>query len=583
MKTLLRFVVGLCVLLQCSLSFFCNSEQVSAQQIQRKYYRQKSASDVPFYGLTRTIPPIFVQGNIEDKTRSPFRYSKLRFAPVKILGKVVNMPEVCKEPPHLFPQTLNRKKPLLKEHITRTSIGAVVELESAYGIYNTFIGRLQHGTQFKGANYSLSGHWEKTDGAQRGDQEENIAASLKVDWDISKSSTVSLKSAYFQSDIALPQLSGNKRHKKSAIQLLAELQVNFDPTIDLSTALSGEQAHFSEHDDVTFAMNSYGGQLHFRYLWSAKNTLSVDSAGYWEEYFQEDEHFENRYYGTSTLLNSVALHDNIALDAGMQFDYYHSEDLPHTEYLIAPVVTTRFHLFRNTTLYVTYHPKLKFPRFTDLYIRKLYTTVNPELYSEKVRHYVESGIKQRFGEALAFNVGFFYHENENVILQIDENSDNILEYAQLGSTDFIGVKANLQMNYLEQFVQNITYTYTKHHIFSGQDIHRLEDDAYNEILPYQPNHKVDASIYWMTPFGLAIDFNGTYISEQYRNRYSDQRLIGKRFFLSVDITQHITDNFQVFLLGRNLTDTNTYDIIPILDSEEITSARLFLGGFRLRF
>lgn len=581
MKTPLRFVAALCVLLLCSLFFLLTSERVSAQYIQRRYYRKKSTTELPFYGLTRSVSTVSLLSPIEEENRDPFSYSKLRFAPVKILGRVVQTPKLLKELPDT--SRASKRKKILPGETGKLHTGIIVELESAYGIYNTFIGRLQHGTQFKGANYSISGHWEKTDGEYGGDKEENIAASMKVDWDISKSSTVSLNSSYFQSDIALPQLSGNKRHEKSAIQLLAELQVNFEPNIDLSTALSGEQARFSDHNAVTFEMNSYGGQFQVKQLWSAKNTLSFHSAGYWEEYFQENEHIENRYYGTSTLINSFAMHDNFTIDAGIQFDYYHSEDLYHTEYLIAPVVTTRFHFLRNTTFYITYHPHLKFPRFTNLYIRKLYTTVNPELYSEKERHYVESGIHQRFGDALSFNIGFFYHENEDVILQIDENSDNILEYDQLGSTDFIGVRANVQMNYLEQFVQNITYTYTKHNIFSGQDIHHLEGDAYNEILPYQPNHQVHASIYWMTPFGLAIDFNGTYISEQFRNRYRDQRRIGKRFFLNVDITQHITDNFQVFLLGRNLTDTNTYDIIPILDSEEITSSQLFIGGIRLRF
>jgi hypothetical protein len=581
MKMPLRLVAALCVLLHCSLFFLLNSEQVSAQYIQRRYYRKRSTTELPFYGLTRTVSIVSLLSPIEDEKRDPFSYSKLRFAPVKILGRVVQTPKLFKE----FPDTsrASKRKKILPGETRKPHTGVIVELESAYGIYNTFIGRLQHGTQFKGAHYYISGHWEKTDGEYGGDKEENIAASMKVDWDISKSSTVSLNSSYFQSDIALPQLSGNKRHEKSAIQLLAELQVNFEPNIDLSTALSGEQARFSDHNDVTFEMNSYGGQFQVKQLLSAKNTLGFHSAGYWEEYFQENEHIENRYYGTSTLINSFAMHDNFTIDAGIQFDYYHSEDLHHTEYLIAPVVTTRFHFLRNTTLYITYHPHLKFPRFTDLYIRKLYTTVNPELYSEKERNYVESGIHQRFGDALSFNIGFFYHENEDVILQIDENSDNILEYDQLGSTDFIGVRANLQMNYLEQFVQNITYTYTKHNIFSGQDIHRLEGDAYNEILPYQPNHQVHASIYWMIPFGLAIDFNGTYVSEQFRNRYRNQRRIGKRFFLNVDITQHITDNFQVFLLGRNLTDTNTYDIIPILDTEEITSSQLFIGGIRFRF
>ncbi len=84
--------------------------------------------------------------------------------------------------------------------------------------------------------------------------------------------------------------------------------------------------------------------------------------------------------------------------------------------------------------------------------------------------------------------------------------------------------------------------------------------ALEDHLTYQPNHQVQASVYWSTPFGLSLDFYGTYISEQYRNGEPQYR-IGKRFFLDMTLTQKITDRIQVYVIGRNLTDTNTYDII----------------------
>jgi hypothetical protein len=457
----------------------------------------------------------------------------------------------------------------------------VLELESAYGIYDTLVGRLQHGTQFKGAHYAMQGHWERTQGAQGHDPEENIAASVKVDWDISKRSTVSLGGSYFQSEIALPQLPGDQTHQKSAIQLTTGLQTNLETNTNVGLVLSGEYAALTDQDNVKYTLNSYGSQLTLKQLWSAKNTLSFHATGYWDRHAKEDDRFEERYYGAGTLLNSYVMYNNFAFDAGIRFDYYHSEDWHDTEYLIAPIVTTRLQLFRNTTLYATYQPHLTVPRFTDLYIRKLYTTVNPALRFEKDRYYVESGLSQTFGEAVSFNVGFFYRESTHSFFQIDANHDNILEYDQLGSASFQGIKANLQMNYREQFVQSITYTYTHSNVLSSQ---HTGDTLQDEILPYQPNHQVQASLYWTTPFGMVIECNGTYISEQFRNWHGGERnRIGKRFFVNVEITQKITDNLQVFLLGRNLTDTNTYDIIPILDSEEITSSRLVIGGIRLRF
>jgi outer membrane receptor for ferrienterochelin and colicin len=144
----------------------------------------------------------------------------------------------------------------------------------------------------------------------------------------------------------------------------------------------------------------------------------------------------------------------------------------------------------------------------------------------------------------------------------------------------MGIKANLQMNFLEQFVQNVTYTYTTYKLLSQyQDSVNFQDD----ILTYQPTHQIQASLYWTTPFGLSFDVNGIYVSEQFRHTKAEDNRIGERFFLNVTLTQKLTDQLQIYLLGRNLTNTNIYDIIPILDSEEITSSQLFIGGVRFRF
>lgn len=584
MKTVLLRVVILLYIVCLSLLYHSRrgTGEAFAQPIQR-IFKGRYSSELPFFSLNKFL--LSTPAQIEDATRNStqLQQGKIRFMPGKILSRPLNTLEVSKETPQIS-RAFNRRKLLPKEPRKKTHTGIIVELESAYGLYDTFIGRFQHGTQFKGAHYYMQGHWEKTDGEYEDRSEENIAARIKVDVDLSKSSTISLNGSYFQSSVDLPQLQDVPQHRKSAIQMMAGWQVNFEGDTDADIQISGEQARFSDQDDATFEMSHYGSQFLIKHLWSTKNTLSLDSTVYWDEYLQEDEHFETRYYETGALVNSFALRNNVAVDTGIQFDYYHSEDLHYTDYLIAPTFTTRFRLLRNTTLYTTYHPRLEFPDFTELYIRKIYTTVNPELHSEKVRHYLESGINQRFGELFSLNIGLFYRESEDILLQIDENNDNILEYAQPGSARFMGIKSNLQMNFAEQFVQNITYTYTTYDLLSWQQFSLTDEDpALDDILPYQPNHQVQASVYWVTPLGFAIDFNGIYISEQFRNRQANQNRIGKRFFLNVELIQKISDKFQVFLLGRNLTNTDTYDIIPILDSEEITSSRLFIGGARLRF
>ncbi|MBD3305956.1 hypothetical protein GF339_06200 [candidate division KSB3 bacterium] len=550
-----------------------------AQPMQRRF-GWGAFSELPFLTLSRVLPASLWEE--ASRISAGRRVFKLRFRPGKVRGQSLGVTAVHKESPPLS-SALNRWKLLPRERRNKPQTGIVVEVESGYGLYDTFVGRVQHGTQFKGAHYSMQGHWEKTEGEGANQEEENIAASARVDWDISKTTILALHSSYFQSQIDLPQfVEDSSHHQKSAIEIIADLRVNFDPETDTNFLVSGEQAIFDAGTPGTFEMNRYRSQVVLNQLWSRKNTLRLDVTGAWDELWREGERLDTRYYGTASLINSFAMRDNFAVETGVVFEYYHAEDLPYTGNIIAPIFTTRFRLLPDTTLYTTYHPRLQFPDFVELYIRKIYTTVNPDLHAETVRHYLESGLTQRLGDAVSLNLGLFYQEREDLILQIDDNTDNLLEYIQAGSSRFMGVKTNLQMNFAEQFVQTISYTYTDYDLLSWESEMGVAEAGQRDVLPYFPHHQVQASLYWLTPLGLAIDCSGTYVSEQFRNRRSEHQRIGKRFFVHVTLTQKLTDTVQIFFLGRNLTGTDTYDIIPLLDSEEITSSRLFIAGLRLR-
>ena len=581
-KTVLRGIfLTLFVCLVPCLDMLLESPDVLAAPTLQPHIKRRNLVPLPFFSFSKSLS---AQADWGIRTHTPVQevQQKRQFVPGKISGRLLPPQSVQKELPR-FSRSLDRLKSLPAETRKKLQTGIVLELEAAYGFHHTFIGQLQHGTQFKGANYYMQGHWESTEGEGEGQREKRITGQIKVDWDVSKQSKFSLNSSYFQSSAALPQPQyPSAKHKKSAIELIAGWQWNIETDTDLFLAWMGELATFDDQEKSRFEMNRHGAQLTLKHLWPPKNMLLLDSVGSWEITRQDDSRIDTRYYYTGTLLNSFALSDAFAVEAGVTFDYYHSKEGSATDYLVAPVFTTRFRLFRNTNLYTTYHPRLLIPDFTDLYIKKLYTVLNPELHAEKIRHALETGIQQRFGEAVSLNIGLFYREREAVTLQIDDNHDNLLEYIQPGSARFMGIKANLQMNFLEQLVQNITYTYTTYKILDWNHVAFSDQFLDEDRLTYQPNHQVQASVYWATPFGLSLDFHGIYISEQYRNGDPQDR-IGKRFFLNMTLTQKITEGFQVYVIGRNLTDTNTADIIPILDSEEITSSRLFVGGIRIRF
>ncbi len=552
---------------------------VSASQwsVQRHIVRP-SSSELPFLSL-------HFQAFSSERGRiaaAPFRQAKLRFVPGRILGRPVpiSFPQKANS---VFSSRENRRKRRPREPFKKPHTGIVVELEGGHGNHHTFIGRLQHGTQFKNAHYYLQGHWEKTNGKDRNKHEEILSGQVSFTADISKTVESATHGTYFHSEIELPQFSSRATHKKSAIALITELTTNITPETSASLLLSGERSEFIDHESRSCTMDRYGGQLEIKQHWDTQNTLKFLSKGFLELNQEEGERFDTKYHGTSTLTNVFTLYDTFTLEAGVLFDHYHSQEFQHTRYFIAPIATSRLRFFGNTTLFATYSPHLAIPDFNELYMQRLYTLINQELFAETVRHDFESGIQQRFGDQISLRVSFFYQEREDLLVQADTDHNNLLEYTQPGSASFMGIRANLQMNFLERLVQSTTYTYTRYDVTS---LHLPEADAdyfQDTILPYQPKHQVQASIYWLTPLGFAIDFNGIYQSEQHRSWQREQNRIGQRFFLNVALIQNITENLQIYLLGRNLIDTDIYDIIPMLDSREITSSQLFIGGVRGRF
>ncbi len=561
--------------------WMCCAEHAVAQSVQRVISRT-SSNALPWFRLRPELASSLSSSSFKPEKRTSASDTKLRFTPVRIRGPERIIAAVTKELPHVS-RTFDQKQRLPEPPGSDTRFGVRVELEAGYGDHETLVGYLRHGAQFQGAHYALTGHWERTQNTIPDKREENITTRLTCNIDLTDASSIMLDGGYTQSQVALPQLPGNASHIKSAIQTQAGYQANLTPTLYTAFTASWEDADFRDEHDIESAMMKYGGQFTLRKNWSGKNTLSVEANGGWEQLSQAQTTRATRYYASAALLNSFAMYDRFSLDTGVQLDYYHSEQVPHTNYHIAPIITARWQLFQNTSWYAEYHPRLKIPDFTDLYIRKLYTTVNPELHSEKQQHYIEVGFKQRVGEAFVVNVGGFYHESQDFIVQIDTNADHILEYDHMSSVDFLGVRANVQMNYRERLVQNITYTYTTHSIFSEQHASPSGDDFRNQILPYQPNHQVQAGLAWTLPLGLTIDVDGLYVSEQYRNRSKEQPPIGRRFFVNIEARQRISENISLFVAGRNVTDISTYDIIPWLNSEDITSSRLFLGGIRVRF
>jgi len=480
-------------------------------------------------------------------------------------------------------RTASRRKLRPEEHLPKEKIGITLDVDAGYGNGSTFISRLQHGTQFKGAHYALAAHWEQTDGTPAPQEEFALNSEVSLDIDLSKQGELRFDGSFFSSDRELSQFSEGSRQKKSAIQAVADLRVNVSTESPLFFTFSWERDTFTDYTGQEFLANHYRGDFTAKYLWGRRDTLTFQGSGIIQDVNEQDQNGEMTVIADTTLTNTFVWRDLVAFELGGRFAYSHAAEQNTTVSQFAPLSTLRLRLGETTTLYATYQTTLVTPLFSDLYIKTLYTTVNSSLSAETMRHIVESGIQQRFGKTTALNVAAFYRERDHLITLSDENLDGLLTYTQEASARFFGLKTGWQIHFLDQFVHTLSYTYTNYEVIDLDALLPSEQTFKTDLIPYQPHHVVEANVSWLAPVGFKMDISGLYVSEQYRNWQDATSTIGGRFLVNMAFSQRVTEWAQFYALIRNLTDTEASEISPFLDYEEVTSSRIFLGGIRLRF
>lgn len=575
MKAILRKILlfGACWNLFCA--FNMTPCYAASDALQRRFAAPYS-SDIPFLthprslrADTRTLSNDTADRNI---LYLPGGIMREEFSPL--------LPEKVRP---TLSRAASRRKLRPEERVPKEKTGVTLDVDAGYGNSETFISRLQHGTQFKGAHYTIAGHWEQTEGTSQPQEDQTFTGEVSLDADLSKQGELRLNGNVFFSDRELPQFSDGVRQKKSAIQAVAELRVNASTESPLTFSFGWERDTFADYTGQEFLANRYRSDLNAKYLWGRYNTLTYQGFGIMQDINQDEHDLEITVITESTLTNTFTWRDMIVFELGGRFDYSHAAEQNSTDSLFAPLAKFRLRVGETTTLYANYQPKLVTPLFSDSYIKTLYTSFDSGVSAETMRHVVESGIQQRFGKTAALNVALFYQDRKHLIALSDENLDYVLSYTQGASARFFGVKTALQIHFLEQFVHTLTYTYTDYEVISAGDLFSSSQEVDEHLLPYQPHHRVQANLSWLAPHGFKMDISGIYASEQYRNWQDRASTIDGRFLVNISLFQQMTEWAQAYALIRNVTDTAAHEISPLLNDEEVTSSRMLLGGIRLRF
>ena len=548
----------------------------ASHALQRRFAAPYS-SDIPFLAFPRSS-----HSGVNVSSPNAGSAQKIVYLPGGIMRGSFAPLALQKIRPALS-RAASRRKLRPEDRFPKEKTGITLDVDAGYGNGSTFISRLQHGTQFKGAHYTIEGHWEQTNGTPNPQEEQALTGEASLDVDLSKQGELRLKGNYFFSDRELPQFSDGSTEKKSAIQAVADLRVNASVESPLAFTFGWERDTFTDNADQEFLANRYRGDLVAKYLWGRYETITFQGSGLIQDVNREDDDSEFTAIADATLTNTFVWRDFVVFEFGGRFAYSHAAEQNATMSLFAPLSTFRLRFGETTTFYATYEPTLKTPLFSDLYINTLYTTVNSSLSSETMRHVVESGVQQRFGKTATLNVAAFYQDREDLIALSDKHLNYLLTYTQGASARIFGIKTGIQVHFLDQIVQTLTYTYTDYEVLSRGELLSSAQEFSPHLLPYQPRHQMQANVLWFAPHGFKMDISGMYVSEQYRNWQDEKATIGGRILVNISLSQMIREWAEIYALARNLTDTAAYEISPLLDNEEVTSSRMLLGGVRLRF
>ena len=159
----------------------------------------------------------------------------------------------------------------------------------------------------------------------------------------------------------------------------------------------------------------------------------------------------HRLYGTLTI-NQVHKFGKYNLGTGLSF-LYNSQYKLH--------ITGGFyinHLNKYWTKFFSINSALRLPTFTDLYYQGPSNKGNPYLQPEKSINF-ETGIKFH-KKQFSSGITFFYRIGKNTIDWVKKNPSDKWQPQNLTSLNTYGTELNLQKHFNNNFIKNISFSYT---------------------------------------------------------------------------------------------------------------------------
>jgi len=245
--------------------------------------------------------------------------------------------------------------------------------------------------------------------------------------------------------------------------------------------------------------------------------------------------------------NEISISEKLKLLAGLSWDiflqkYAYTGRMNPDVYTLNPLVAATYTFNENNSVFANVSRKTLFPTLHQLYSNR---SGNPDL-KEQTNIKSEIGIRGKFFNLLSTEVIFFYNDVTNLIQRASKNDP----YINCAHVVYQGIEMNLRSMIGKFLNMKVGYTYLN----SRDEMPQLLKRTSN-ILPYTPEHKIDAELNFIFGFGLSGVIYGTYSSLSYYYDKQTLKTLDGFTVWNLSVEQKLFWN-----LTANLTVTNIFDL-----------------------
>ncbi|PIU41633.1 MAG: hypothetical protein COS99_04365 [Candidatus Omnitrophica bacterium CG07_land_8_20_14_0_80_42_15] len=424
------------------------------------------------------------------------------------------------------------------------------ELTSSFGTFRTYNENFSHGARISNFGYLITGGYQNSEGYRANSEFDAKDLSAKLEYEFNDNNTVTLNSGFDRNKQGVP---GNINasdidDKQVNIKNFQDLGWNFEP--DDTTALSVRA--YQNYDRLEFIENTSGSAFDAANNRDAHTTkarggnlqLSKELFNYYQgilglsylanfndssasgkhEYDVRAVYLENKF----DLFN-----ERLKLNFGSRLDDYSNFG---TE--INPSFSLLYALRDNVRFHGLISRSFRAPTFNDLYWPdEGWAKGNPDLSPEKGIT-EEIGVESEINKHLTSGITYYRSDYKDLINWAE--SSGVWQPMNVNSALIDGIEFENRIKITDNWGLDASYTYLC-----------AKDADSHKYLIYQPRHKVDLSLKYITSNGFVCELKEQFVDKRFHDA-ENLTEVKKFFVLGLSVSKKFKSGITCFAAIDNL-------------------------------